>query len=886
MKHVYLSLNNKFKHVLFFTAIIFTFGAVSVQQAVHAASVAADGGITLWVSYDNTDAADGLDIDATVDAGDPPGGFTCGVTNGARTAHGEPDAESACPGGAASCTGREKITGDLQRFAQYIYQSTDGTHYLRRVYVADQGRSWDTADIKWNMNTGGSSRPSGAFWNTEGGLQTGSSERRCIHDVVHHEFGHYFYIVPDRYQRTGGYFRGRMDGGAIFNVDANVGDPNTVMSSNFPHRFVDTGNAEITISYDPPGPDDIDFPPGEVLTPDLLSDADPDNDGPDRAHHGHTHPFAQDEWSKISTEHIDLTGVHTEGDFTGPDMATMPALDVRFIGDDTPPPGTVLLLDRSGSMGVLTDGVPASQFVQEAGLYLYHSSQPTDFVGTHLYNAAVEELFEYEEYDPANTPPLASFRPAQGLTDISLALETGIDAIVAEHGEGDANGAHIFLMSDGRQTTGDDLWDQVTRAQEMGIQIHTMAFGNADIPTMEMIATQTSGTAVEVAEREDAGELKLAMARRFTAIRGFKPIFSFKGPLREIGFVRGREVHEGKFTVPGKSRNLLFYAFMDGGNAALYDIELIDPDGTMITRTADSIAQRGRFNGLRVRKPKAGHWVYRILGAHKRDGVLPRDKSFEFTAYAENRELSASVGLAGDVVVKSGFKLIRAQVSNRYPLTDVEARAYLYLGSSLIGWLPLYDDGKNGHDDYPGDGMYHGIINMNKLEKYPIDRKTQPKLRIDVRFNIGQAARPAPNAHYETGAKYDDIFKDYQKQALNDFTFSTWASAYAGIGKPDIPKPQIRVFLPRKQQLVKPGQSGELAFYVVGARPAKDQLRISLGQGVHAKVSEIKSTRRSLGAVVKANYSVDAKAGHGSRDLKVQFGNVILDSPRLLFVGK
>ncbi len=880
-----LFLRIKFKHSLMLTSVICALLIGPIQQQPNAASIASDGGITLWLSYDNTDEVGGLDIDTIVNAETPAdSAVSCNPTNNARSANGAPDAESACPGGADSCTGREKLTGDLQYFAQYIYQSTDGAHYLRRVYVADRGRSWDTADIKWNMNTGGSSRPSGAYWNTEGGLQTGSSERPCIHDVVHHEFGHYFYIIPDRYRRTGSYYKGRIDGGTIFNVDVNVGDPNTVMNYNFPHRFVDTTNAEITISYDPPGADDIDYPPGEVLTPGLLSDADPDNDGPDRAHHGHTHPFAQDEWSKISDEHIDLTGVHTEGDFSGPDMAAMPALDIRFIGDDAPPPGAVLLLDRSGSMSVTTDGVPASQFVQEAGMYLYHSSEPTDFVGTYLYNEAVEELFPYTEYDPANTLPLASFRPADGLTDIALALETGIDALIAEHGEGGANGSHIFLMSDGRQTTGASLWDQVTRANETGIQIHTMAFGNADIPIMQAIATGTSGTSIEVAEREDAGELKLAMARRFTTIRGYKPIFSFKGPLRKIRSVKKRDVFDGSFTVPGKSRNLLFYSFLDGGNSALYDIELISPDGTVITRTADSIARRGRFNGLRVMKPQAGLWKFRVWGAIKRDGTLPKDKPFELIAYAENRELFASVNLAGDVSSKPGFKLIQAEITHRYPLTDIDTNAYLYLGSSLIGKVPLYDDGKNGHDDHANDGLFHGIVNVAKLDAIRTDRKSQPKLRIDVRFNIGKEARPAPNAHYESGAKYDAILEDYRKRVMDEFSFSTWANAYVGIDKQDVRKPDIRVFKPKYQQLVKTGKAGEVVFYISGARPTIDQMRVSLGHGIRTKASKIRDTKRTLGAVVTVSYTVAKGAKPGSRDLRVQFANVILDAPRLLCV--
>lgn len=110
------------------------------------------------------------------------------------------------------------------------------------------------------------------------------------------------------------------------------------------------------------------------------------------------------------------------------------------------------------------------------------------------------------------------------------------------------------------------------------------------------------------------------------------------------------------------------------------------------------------------------------------------------------------------------------------------------------------------------------------------DRKIQPKLRIDVRFNIGMASKPAPNAHYETGAVYKNILADYQKRVKNEFLISSWASSYTDIFDSDASEPKLKVFIPKTQQLVKPGQSGKLIFYIVGARPTKDQLRVSLGQ--------------------------------------------------------
>ena len=77
---------------------------------------------------------------------------------------------------------------------------------------------------------------------------------------------------------------------------------------------------------------------GEVLTPAVLTNVDPNNNGPDRAHHGYTHPFAQDDGARLPTLHPDLTGAHTEGNFPAPDLGMMPPVDIRFLGEDHPFP--------------------------------------------------------------------------------------------------------------------------------------------------------------------------------------------------------------------------------------------------------------------------------------------------------------------------------------------------------------------------------------------------------------------------------------------------------------------------------------------------------------------------------------------------------------------
>ena len=85
------------------------------------------------------------------------------------------------------------------------------------------------------------------------------------------------------------------------------------MSSNFPHRFVDGTNASIAVSYNAGGTAHFDCANpdgtgGSSIDSGLLSDGDPDNDGPRWAGYGLDHYYAQDEWSYVVDQHIDLEG--------------------------------------------------------------------------------------------------------------------------------------------------------------------------------------------------------------------------------------------------------------------------------------------------------------------------------------------------------------------------------------------------------------------------------------------------------------------------------------------------------------------------------------------------------------------------------------------------
>ncbi len=852
-----------------------------VVAPVHASIIGADGGITLWVSYDNLDALGAsVDENVTQDDGVSPG--TCSATNNARAAQGAPDSPGSCSGG-DTCSGRDKLLGDIDQLAEYIYTSTHGTHYLRRAYVADQGRAWTTADIKWNIGSGGSSAWPAGWKNVDLPLNLNSSTRRCIHDVLHHELGHYLYELPDRYASSGGYYSGSLDGGATtFDVAVDEGDPNSVMAGNFPHLFVDTTNARLVLSYDQPGPAST---TGEVLTPALLTDADPNNDGPDRTHHGFTTPFAQDEWSVLPSAHGDLAGVHTEGDFNAPTLLGMPDVDVRFLGDDEPFPGTVLLLDRSGSMGVQTNGRPASSYVQEAGLYLYHSSEDDDYVGTFLYNHAVEQLFDYDVYDSTNLLPNASFRNATGATNIALALEEAIDAMIAEHGEEGVNSGQIILMSDGKQTTGDSLWDQVNRANDLGIKINTMTFGNADATTMEEIATDTGGSPTPMSELDSGAELKLNMTRKMTTLRGNSAVYTYKGKVKKTSEEQQREYFSSQFYVPPRTKDMLFYVFLEKNNAADLNIQLTDESGNHIQVPANNLARNGRFNGIRVKAAHPGKWTFKIFAGRRLKYRMPTSDNIEVVAYVANREMNAQMWFDKDHEDYPDRRVIKARLDFRYPLTNLLVNARVYDGAKLIQTLPMFDNGEKGRDTEVQDGIYSGVLDMKSLNLSDFKQTKRPrKIRIDVEYVSTNQTVPAPSAHYETGTNYDDLLKEYEKR-FGRKPFTAYATATTHVHPGKSPRPSMDVVYGGKTLVVKPGGKGVIKVKVQHARPLLNQLRVSLGQGVTAKATSILSDVQGAGVSIIVKYKVAPNAQPGKRALSFQFGKTRLDQENAMVIN-
>lgn len=164
---------------------------IAIPGISQGATVASDGGVTLWLSYD--ELTQSVDADGSTTYINPTGALLsaqvsqhdsgCSATNGGRSAQGVPDSLGSCGDGSVgqSCTGKQKLTGDLEKFARHLYEASEGTHYLRHVYISDMGRSWETADVRWNIGSGGSSASPGGWKKSGWFTNMRNTKRRCIH---------------------------------------------------------------------------------------------------------------------------------------------------------------------------------------------------------------------------------------------------------------------------------------------------------------------------------------------------------------------------------------------------------------------------------------------------------------------------------------------------------------------------------------------------------------------------------------------------------------------------------------------------------------------------------------------------------------------------------
>ncbi|MGA1864128.1 MAG: VWA domain-containing protein [bacterium] len=843
-----------------------------LAQTVFCASVGSDGGITLTLSYDG-------DLDDN-------------VTDSAGT----------------TSTGREKLSRDLQAFAEHVWELTEEKHYIRRVIIIDHNaanfsRAWNYADIRWKpvdifdyWTIRNGWKDQSIHVNINGGLRT------HVDNNLTHEFSHYFYGLQDEYIKTrtardtngdgigdSPYYYGYIPG---VDTDADGNDDqfgvgvtqqcaHTLMQSytaDRPFMWCDHDDHEISVIYEDllnPGTDI-----SEVLDPTLLDDASSGNDGPYSTRT--EKPYALDGWSTVCKYQTDLCGHHQGGvrpviDFTG-----MPSVELREV-DEINPPGRILLLDRSGSMNYESFGIPAVDYVQETALFLYHSSEDTDNIGAYVYNDEVEELFAYGQYNDNNR--LINFYDAEDLTDIHKALEHAIDELIDTHGDGQISGAEIYLMSDGRQTTGDDLWEQVNRARDNGVKIYTFSFGKADTTIMGQISDTTEADTIPMSDQDKSpNNLKLTMIKALAKIQGLTQLYSSYGELIPAGVDKyGYEYYQLSFKLPANSTDARFYLIPRSNMIEGYRFVMEDSASNVFASGVNNIQSKGRFLGRKINAPVSGDYKVTITNAYTgppvvllkaADPAVVADSQVmelpegpvQLIAYARNKNISANTWLEEDIIDAEGKDrfLVYASIENGYPLTNVETKTCFYtLDGDEIKNVILNDEGING-DETSSDGIYTGSVDILDFRDTNIK-----KFIVKTRFDVSHSSIPAPGLEWSSNTDYSSILNNYTTDVFTAYAEGIGILAYT---KDAVYKPGLDL-TDFGGTILLCGHTYTKWITIHNGAPDPEDLRINMGPGIIIKDIE---AHRGSDSTYLVTFYVECNGKKGPRDITVQYGKNIL----------
>jgi hypothetical protein len=900
--------------------IVIVASAILAARANDASAAVfdSDGGITLWISYDNLDAtmnaenATGVLLAPAPDASrrldhffdhdalkTPVGAASCVNNKAARSTHDATAAIHSCP--STGCKGIEKFEADIKTLARYIYSITEGRHFLRRVYVSERvdGRVWETADIQWNVGNGGITNTTKSMATFNGWTYARSpvrmhgALRACGPDELLHELGHYLYWLADRYPGEHGACPLFVDT-AGFRVDILETDEKyaeeTVMSGMFPHRFSDSETAKVRVKYPTGNP-----PPFPVT--EITLEADNASEGPYR-NLGDCQlrrvAFGRDEWSQLQDEaitpHVDLVGTHATGSWPTVELPVEKKPDIQYVKAEHRQPGIIVLLDNSNSMNAPAND-PASKYAQEFATFFYHSSDPPvegasavpgELSGTFLYNNEVKRWIGYEEFDPDEELQDLEFPTAVGSTKVTKALAAAIDTFDEAHPETGANSGTIFLVSDGDFAGDDALWEQVRRANQHGIKLSPVRYGEASSVVMDEIAAYSSTEKRSVFAPSHAQEMKLGLCREIATLRGNTAIHSFKGTVTDASAegvctaTGAAGACQGELVVPPGTEDLLLYVFLRDGNAGELKLELI-ADGASASSTANAnepLPMKGRFNGIRVESPAAGMWTYTITGP------LSSADQIEIVGYANHPELDAEVWLEQS---EGADPTLKARLTHRYPLTHlplVRYTAYDGEGRPLNSnaGMAENDEHRGGTERVRSDGVYAREIELSGSTFVPGQR-----VRFDVEFVTAfssGATKPGENVRYSPSADHALVENDYNRfyPSASRKDFKAYATLVTTLGEPPRAAPTVKTYrLPRRFRRNQPGEASYLGATVKRAHPLLEQTRVSLGAGVDAKVISVRRRQRCHAdrTVIGIRYEIDDAAQPGPRNLLLQFGGII-----------
>ena len=445
-------------------------------------------------------------------------------------------------------------------------------------------------------------------------------------------------------------------------------------------------------------------------------------------------------WTDAQTVWMDLQD-YVLGEYdSNPAPPFSPAPDLCVftgaLADATPVNDTILVVDKSGSMGFKNSASAFEPTALEAAFdaaLAHYNAIPlnTRNVGLLLFDTTITEAVPYAPRTSTKTADDFSISHG-GLTDLCLAVSEGA-ARVRTSGATDPRGA-VVLLTDGRPTqvpcdTKSAVLSAVVSAcmDSPPVEVWPIAFGDADYDLIHQIsiACQTKALWLEknpMTAQENTHEIQAGLLRQGYRARGYQQVLFDRSPtVTDNSYV---------FEVPPGTSELevawigepFWWADPDVGIECRFDqlgFKLLDPDGNPqgIDPVAPDAEATYQTRTKRVMNPTAGTWTMRATAEAnwrcRADSASYSGHVPELTSLAElrNTTVYADVQLSRAIVARNQALVIRA-VLNSDPVTALSGISVTaemrHDGTSSL--VTLKDDGAQG-DEVAGDGIYTGRFN-------------------------------------------------------------------------------------------------------------------------------------------------------------------------------
>jgi hypothetical protein len=450
-------------------------------------------------------------------------------------------------------------------------------------------------------------------------------------------------------------------------------------------------------------------------------------------------------WDDIGIRRTDLKNIHVDGTYTEIGILGLPGpMSCQwFVDGQGNNANPALLVDRSGSMDYLDSSNPPVQAIDlafEAALYFYNQVDLLNFAGVYVYNTNT---------NPA-TSGAFSFTFAQKFSDkdtidtVNAVNDTNIAGAIVQ-ATNDINGAigvpyatrDIVIFSDGKHNDNNqDPYEAAQDACEAGINVHTIAYGNADSAALLDLAAcgQAWTTGAENAGdplfgEPDPLEIKTSIARMGHSISKDTEVLEERA-LLESPLVT--TIEEKNFVVPEGSTSLTF-SWLANHTCVHPDptpgvclpvlnllpaVEIESPTGTVYPALLTPDAESGVYRKVVVAGPEAGTWTARI---DKTEPMPPpsviagewetkvADTRVSWVAHVDHPGIEGETWALPRRAPLDMPVTILAQFDWGYPMTRLDVSATVsHAGQSWT--IPLADDGLNG-DQAAADGLYGGRFN-------------------------------------------------------------------------------------------------------------------------------------------------------------------------------